>query len=1141
VPDDVFEDADVQGRHASDSTDDCSDTPDDDSEDGSDAEVMPPSVGHASASISRASSATLADMPWEVNATVQPDVDFMAVVVSHPAFFKPMQLDAFIAPSQRVTCNIKALKKALNIPKLPTNVCLFRPLFQVYSLRLNFFAVFRVHQEDDNDEMRMRIEQAVYRSVIRASQGIGPMTMGVFVRTPGAPSAAPEVAERAALSPPPSMSTSSPTEAVEGAAAAVCAPDRSPGEERYLLPAEDPYGRKTQIVLAHLSQTYISTLWKGILDDLSHDSRIQTKFLFASAHGQKCPISGAASGEFVHNIQQAFEWKYALKAAFGVAVVIRPVPRVPGQHWSLFATPQVKCVGLLPKNASQFDVAGRPGIRNFGSRESTVVQDALAECPCLQATRVRKVVLYSEGMHVTRSAEVRTAPFDFHRFSSVVMSADLARFVIGAHAKGTHVSRLLTEVGRQSVRDVADFPQWRMRPEQELLALVSQNVGLRLEVCFSVSSPDVLSTLENADGGGLLDRLAKIVKDSFLRVAPNVILSLPSEDVWTSAARLVSKCATGMQSLCAAFHHRPLTPHEIIFFVTAESLAHYVFAGDWMGCSKLGRILHLRDIVDESGCVVMSDAAFSTGEGETPKYVGDNWEEVWKIVVAIYEKAASELIQESYHMGRRLLHAIPDLQLRLYTQFRDAVTPDQASAAAERIMASAVEMCLIPDIALKLLHCRSFVHFFEEHADEFPTASDADLVATTEKLLRSSRLVELQKANAGVVGLSFHSVSAADIGTEFAKRFRADSPDSDSPYLSRTSLFYRAYESLRFYAEHLSRTKNWRIFDSLGRLLQRSLVKMRFVLFPEVRHSQFLRTPLSMCRVTSEESPRDKDLSPFELWRASIRSSDASKRGRSEVRLVPLETADGVESITWTKQLTEEIIAIAHDVVPDEAFVKRMLPSDDGMRACCTILAHLPSAEWKMDGNEIRALLIEAWRALVPHDSRTRNELFVNLYSLFLRSPPELPGPQDVVTKARDALRRAFFDKTKALHVTSQWAMMFWERVRIPQRNVSALTASSPTARAIRSPPSVSSSAANFTERVIEVSDDDENEGSSGGEETLFVRANHCQPYLLPVKEHAFWCADEQKRIALTRGAKAPKRPAFLTYAEEKKAQGQSE
>jgi hypothetical protein len=316
---------------------------------------------------------------------------------------------------------------------------------------------------------------------------------------------------------------------------------------------------------------------------------------------------------------------------------------------------------------------------------------------------------------------------------------------------------------------------------------------------------------------------------------------------------------------------------------------------------------------------------------------------------------------------------------------------------------------------------------------------------------------------------------------------------------------------------------------------------MRFVLFPEVRHSQFLRTPLSMCRVTSEESPRDKDLSPFELWRASIRVSNAAKRGRSEIRVVPLETAHSVESITWTKQLTEEIIAFAHDVVPDDAFVEHMLPSNDGIRACCTILAHLPSAGWKMDGNEIRALLIEAWRALVPHDSRTRKELFDNLYSLFLQSPPELPGPQDVVTRARDAVRRAFSDKSKALHLTSQWAMMFWERLRVPQSIVSALTAASPTPRSSRSPPSATSSAANSSERVIEVSDDDEDEGTSNREETLFVRASHCQPYLLPVKDHAFWCADEQRRIALARTAPAPKRPAFLTYAEEKKAQGQPE
>lgn len=139
--------------------------------------------------------------------------------------------------------------------------------------------------------------------------------------------------------------------------------------------------------------------------------------------------------------------------------------------------------------------------------------------------------------------------------------------------------------GAKSLKLLRDVAEGRRLAVDQLKALSSTNVGLRLEWEVATSGPHV---------GFKLSLLAKRVGElaqSALRSDPASWVSVSSDEIWGGAADTVQLCCDVMaKNFLGGARGCPVSPEELASFAASESVAYLVFSGEphwgrWLGGS----------------------------------------------------------------------------------------------------------------------------------------------------------------------------------------------------------------------------------------------------------------------------------------------------------------------------------------------------------------------------------------------------------------------------------------------------------------------------------------------------------------------------------------------------------------------------
>jgi hypothetical protein len=890
------------------------------------------------------------------------DLDFVAIRARSVEFLKRGKIKAHFRVPRECNFDPKALRKFYDVPSANT-VVVYRPVFDLVATELHFFVVFVL--EKANALLMAERGKILLDHVVRG--GIDH-------------------------------------------ARALSDPEKVGWKGSSTL--NDWHSAQLETTDALI---YLGHLWNHMSDDCTpllvgedtaeEDGEIPERwvrdvFLFGTGHGQKCPIAGDESGSIVRHLTDDIVWEHLDHPIFGVGVLVSATS---DQPVSVFATRGAQRCGLIGRSSDAYPVAGRASILNYHRAHSPRLED-VAKSKLWGWAMPKFTVLYSCGIHVSRSPLVETHHFDYHHFLALGMSPD----IVGLRKRGQNIKKLgkgvLSERGRDALKELDELFAGRKRPAEELECLSGRNVALRCEVAFAVAETKQLFGLEC----GALDALGYIVQQALQPMLAEATITLPSREVWGTAARLVSQCADAIVSTVSRSLEAPLSPREEIALACVEMIACFVFSGRWMGGSRLLKETGIERQLKEADMIELDSEIFATVEGVL-QYTRDNWEKAWKIVEDIYIDYAPKLLGPKFCGQKAMtLHlGIPRLRKKLHDIYSEAPTRLDATDKSTEILQDIVETYLAADIEERLRSRSGFRDALIRAEESTPGWRNVVVTILSSADIKTALAVS-EGSGQREIKLRTTNMSACHIGAKLNEKYLS------GEFFPPTSLFSRAMKSVALWADAARRSRGWGPLSSLGPLLAEAIRRSGLRWMPNPCQNSFMHDVSLFCRVTSESDPAGGTESRLARAESSLVKTNGKMRGRKTVdSSTASATGEGTEDERdrWLRFLEVDIRQITGTWDGD---TRLWLPGSP-MRAVSILLQHLRLDD-DISGEALRALYLEAWRIFVPHNDRTTKHL--GKYGLGPASPRQL---QQV---------RAYY--TKQLQIPYLWIMNFWKSVRLP-------------------------------------------------------------------------------------------------------------
>lgn len=363
--------------------------------------------------------------------------------------------------------------------------------------------------------------------------------------------------------------------------------------------------------------------------------------LYVHAHGQKEILRRDEEDPYLMQWQKLIEWSQVagLEISIGTKVA---VPRgEDGKCWSIFATRGTSMSPLVPRGSARFNVGLCPFLYNYehGCRRRHLPEDHLPPEFVVRRNSlwsdessrplVTRWLVYCGGVHSFRSEIQRTHPFDYHRMLTVLMAPD--RVLDGGGGN---------KEGRITAERMKSFAVWSANSVESVDVLRAVNLELRLEISYAVHSfdPDFHLGRYAAAGAALNRDILKTPCTSAERgsLGPS-LLCCPSDEFWKRTGDLLKKYLAGMRFIIQARIEKRMTARQAIAFALFEAMSYFCYSGRWMAALQLATRAGCIRMFRTTGQLVLP---VSRIDGATCEYTGEDWEDMYQMVMKLYETYA---------------------------------------------------------------------------------------------------------------------------------------------------------------------------------------------------------------------------------------------------------------------------------------------------------------------------------------------------------------------------------------------------------------------------------------------------------------------------------------------------------------------